>query len=96
MKSSVELMNSVAHSGYIYRTKMRKNKPKLTLKGFQIIIFYCWECKNNGKSKLDTDVIHVWASVALFRAHKTQFWGNAIRHPPKVGRVGNRLQKTTY
>ena len=21
---------------------------------------------------------------------------NAIRHPPKVGRVGNRLQKTTY
>ena len=21
--------------------------------------------------------------------------GNAIRHPPKVGRVGNRLQKTT-
>ena len=25
----------------IYRTKMRTNKPKLTLKGFQMTIFYC-------------------------------------------------------
>ena len=30
--------------------------------------------------------VHIIATIA----------GNAIRHPPKVGRVGNRLQKTTY
>ena len=27
---------------------------------------------------------------------KPRSTGNAIRHPPKVGRVGNHLQKTTY
>ena len=31
--------------------------------------------------------VHIIATIAM---------GNAIRHPPKVGRVGNRLQKTTY
>ena len=31
--------------------------------------------------------------LSVLRKRKT---GNAIRHPPKVGRVGNRLQKTAY